>query len=415
MHQPAVLQILDIHRGGSPTAVEVDDQIPDEEDPRGVVTDVEVDDLILVEEDPRGIIAPTSSGVRDYVLVGVLSLLNPSPNSTRHREAGENVILRCYETTHGEDTSLVEEIWEASSSSINDLACAEMMGCLCQQVVLDLSQEQAVSAMNPGDGSTVLDDVLLLIAKGAVDQMKGFHDGRQMIVSLSITLRGNASSESDNVDDVEQEASSLETEIRHYFERALARMQHIQFGKLPHGNEDFGRCKSIVLFSADSALVTASKMARVCLDLTNLANQVSFDQFELHSNQLYRQIGGDESHKLMKRSQSSTKLSSPDDLVEVSAISPELKLTVDQIKSTLYRRVVDQIDELEVRIDLSEGGSDSLDSIPVENFQIHADSILEGISSVFGAASDELDSDLERNWLNGALDSKLDIQARLHD
>ena len=156
-------------------------------------------------------------------------------------------------------------------------------------------------------------------------------------------------------------------------------------------------------------------MARVCLDLTNLANQVSFDQFELYSNQLYRQIGGDESHKLMKRSQSSTKLSSPDDLVEVSAISPELKLTVDQINSTLYRRVVDQIDELEVRIDLSEGGSDSLDSIPVENFQIHADSILEGISSVFGAASDELDSDLERNWLNGALDSKLDIQARLHD
>jgi len=377
--RPAVVRILDIHRGGSP-AVEVDDQISD-------------------EEEPRGAIAPASSGVQEYVLVGVL---NPSSNST-HRGAGEGVILRCYETTHGEDTSLVEEIWDASSSSRNHLACAEMMGCLCRQVVLDLSQEQAISALNPGDGSAFLDDVLLLIAKGAVDQMKGCHDGGQMIVSLSITLRGNVSSQSD----VEQE---LETVLRSYFDRALTRMQHRHFGKMPHGSDEFGRCKSIVLFSADSRMDTARKMARVCLDLANLANQVSFDQFELYSNQLYRQIGGDESHKLLKLSQSSTTLSRPDDLVKTSAISPELKLTVDQIKSTVYRRVADQIDELEERIDLSEGGSNSLDSNPAENFQVHANSILDGISTMFGAASNELVNDLERNWVNA---QRLDLMTQV--
>ena len=371
----AVLRTLDVHRGGGPAVLEVDDHISDEEKPHGVV-------------------APATSGERDYVLVGVL---NPSPNSTCHREAGESVILRCYETSHGEDTSLVEEIWEASSSSRNDLACAEMMGFVCKQVVLDL--EQAVSALNHGDGSTVLDDVLLCIAKGAVDQMKECHDGRQMIVSLSITLRGSASAGND----VEQEALSLETEIRHYFECALTRMQRRHFGKMPHGSEGFERCKSIVLYSADSALDTARKMARVCLDLTSSANQVPFDQFELYSNQMYRQIGGDESYKLTKRSQNSTTLSSRNDLVETSDISPELKLTVDQIKSTVYHRVVDQIGELEERIDLSEGGSNSLEKIPVENFQVHADSILGGISSAFGAASNELNNDIERNWVNGEL------------
>lgn len=214
-----------------------------------------------------------------YATIGILNI--PSLQQ-------QHIILsyKCHDDDQPDDRQINEHwgikgVREASATqtqtnaskeyNAKNLALAEVNGCLCHGIVLNLSQQQidVFRSTTDNNSSEELDDVLLYIAEGMIRRLKGME---QMQIPLSVTFEGRVDDDDDdetsNDTDFENTMENAKRYIQGYLESALSHMRELHFGKTPGAAEhtSYPQCQVAVSLSDKSALDAATEMAQTVLD-----------------------------------------------------------------------------------------------------------------------------------------------------
>lgn len=164
-------------------------------------------------------IEPMNDNEMVYAIVGVLSI----PTTL-----GDNNILLSYKCDDDPDHQIIERwgvneatpidtILPATGNDANELALAEITGCLCHGIVINLPPEMFDSEVDifssAGIASQLLDDVLLYVAEGIIRRLKGT---QQITIPFSISAEDTR-----DVQVNEYAMENVKAYIKGYLERAI--------------------------------------------------------------------------------------------------------------------------------------------------------------------------------------------------
>ncbi|KAL7531412.1 hypothetical protein ACHAXR_009274 [Thalassiosira sp. AJA248-18] len=383
-------------------------------------------------------IEPMNDNEMVYATVGVLSI----PTTL-----GDNNILLSYKCDDDPDHQIIErwgvneatpidKILPAIGNYANELALAEIFGCLCHGIVINLPPEMFDSEVDifssAGIASQLLDDVLLYVAEGIIRRLKGT---QQITIPFSITAEGAR-----DVQVNEYAMENVKAYIKGYLERAIHHVWEKRVGEtvgVDQATDEsyiLQQCKVVVEHSVSSAHDTATKLAKRLLeqnsaDETSKHNIVPRPLFGVLCNQAFieiingRRSGNGQRNEILgewkKLSEDSitTKIAGGKevndnevlevdaatealDKTEVQKISTDLRHRVESVMGLAFRDAEERLLEMENKMDeafLNSSGDESIEEYPMPEFGSDVDSILSAMSASFLALVKDYESDKE--WL----------------
>mmetsp|Transcript_31098 Transcript_31098/g.57676 ORF Transcript_31098/g.57676 Transcript_31098/m.57676 type:complete len:843 (+) Transcript_31098:140-2668(+) len=216
-----------------------------------------------------------------YATIGILNI--PSSQQQHHHHYNTVILLsyKCHDDDQPDDRRINEHwgvtgVHKAASTqtqtNAKNLALAEASGCLCQGIVLNLSQQQIdiFKSTTDNNSSEELDDLLLCVAEGMIRRSEGME---QMQIPFSVTFEGRGDDDDDetnnNDTDFENTMENAKRYIQGYLESALSHIRELHFGKVPGAEHTYPRCQVAISLSDKSALDTATEMVQTVLDQTS--------------------------------------------------------------------------------------------------------------------------------------------------
>ena len=234
-----------------------------------------------------------------YATIGVLNV----PTTL-----GDNSILLGYKCNDNPNDQIherwgIQQDLSATQQSDNDIALAEIHGCLSHGIVLNLSQKLFDSEGDTSQSiaSQDLDDVLLGIAEGIIRRLKGTEP---IQIPLYITFEDVQQSD-ETSEIIAQQTTDY---INEYMELALSRLGQLHIGnhhipeRLDNDDDDvsvdksiLGQCQVVPIYSGCSASETAAILASTILEQNSdkeisMLNIVPLSLFGILCNQMYKEI-----------------------------------------------------------------------------------------------------------------------------
>ena len=358
-----------------------------------------------------------------YATIGILNI------STTH---GDNTIFLSFNYKDDQDHQINEK-WGVRETApiesiilpngyhdVNDLVLAEVYGCLCHGIVINLPEMMMFGS--PDNDSRHLDDMLLCVARGILRRLKG---RQQITIPLFIVL--------DRVEaDCQDPDAAIATTnyIQTYLERALCQLW-VQLVGMP-GDSILEQCNVVVSFSSSSASEkkTAGELAKRILDQDSAYdNIVPRSLFITLCKQMYKEIHKGwlplsdslkevptTEWKMLYLDDSTTTLaknSGADENLELDVAteskkseahpsSSDFRQKVQSVMALAFADAEEDLQDMENKMD--EAFLDSSgESNPMPDFVSDADALLSVVSEFFRPFLDEneLISESDREWANG--------------
>jgi len=370
----------------------------------------------------------TDDDMMIYATIGILNV----PSTTTTNNEDENSILVSY--TDDANGKLVSERWgttnhnnekSISTTTISDdeLALAEVNGCLCHGIVLNM--HQPIFDSNDGE---YLDNVLLCISEGIIRRMKGT---QQVTIPITITFGQDA-----NPIDIDLAKDNAVNYIQEYIEQSIS-----QLWKQMHSSSEV-QCKVIVSFvdttsALDAATEMASKLLENSVDKVMDQNIVPLSLFGILSKQVYTEIQKSRRVDQHNENIAEWKKLPPDDSQDVhieeendknghAADTPtsidkdlidtvqshlpsaDLKKRVESLMAMTFVDVEELLHELEEKmdsafLDMIEDENIKEKDVPMSEFGSNVDAIVSMISASFQTLLDQEEetiTETDREWLN---------------
>eukprot|EP00584_Thalassiosira_punctigera_P008954 CAMPEP_0172526736 /NCGR_PEP_ID=MMETSP1067-20121228/1584_1 /TAXON_ID=265564 ORGANISM="Thalassiosira punctigera, Strain Tpunct2005C2" /NCGR_SAMPLE_ID=MMETSP1067 /ASSEMBLY_ACC=CAM_ASM_000444 /LENGTH=744 /DNA_ID=CAMNT_0013310311 /DNA_START=25 /DNA_END=2259 /DNA_ORIENTATION=+ len=369
-----------------------------------------------------------------YATIGVLNV--PSTD-------GNNFILLSYKCREGPDRWVYEKwgVTEATPTpsilsnngcDANNLEMAEVNGCLCHGIVLNLPRRMDAFASD-GAASKELDELLLCIAKGVIRRSRVTQR-----ITFSITL-GRVGGEKAN----DHYAESAKRYVQGYLKCALAQLWELHFGKSLRvdrtpDNESIDRHFEVILTSSDGfVLNTAMEMANEVLrqstaDEVSRSNIVPRSLFgalctQVHRELLNSRLASDcrvdnkistEWRKLSEKSQNIKTMEitirgsvdGDDEAFDAepapkTMISTDLRQKVESAMAVAFVDAEESLLELEISMDeafLDDDGGGDENCCPMPEFGDNVDAIVGAMSVSILIVLDEINeavSESDRDWV----------------
>lgn len=431
---------IKLYRGGdADTSYFNDDVISEEEEEEEADINISMSPVannneVVLDSSPHSEISTVVSAndqtqTNDMMMYATIGILNV-PTTTSNNDIDENSILVSYK--NDANGKIVSERWGttnhnneksiSTTTTISDdeLALAEVNGCLCHGIVLNI--HQPIFDSNDGE---YLDNVLLCISEGIIRRMKGT---QQVTIPITITFGQDA-----NPIDNDLAKDNAVNYIQEYIEQSIS-----QLWKQMHSSSEV-QCKVIVGFvDTDSALNAATEMANRLLensvDEVMDQNIVPLSLFGILSKQVYTEI--QKSRRVDKRNeniaewkklhedsqdghieQENDKNGHADtpsidkdliNTVQSHLPSADLKKRVESLMAMTFVDVEELLHELEEKmdsafLDMIEDENIKEKDVPMSEFGSNADSIVSVISASFQTLLDQEEetiTETDREWLN---------------
>jgi len=364
----------------------------------------------------------TDDDMMMYATIGILNI----PTTTTTNNVDENSILVSYKDY--ENGQIISERWGttnhnneksiSTTTTISDdeLALAEVNGCLCHGIVLNM--HQPIFDSNDGE---YLDNVLLCISEGIIRRMKGT---QQVTIPITITFGQDA-----NPIDIDLAKDNAVIYIQEYIEQSIS-----QLWKQMHSSSEV-QCKVIVSFvnttsALDAATEMASKLLENSVDEVMDQNIVPLSLFGILSKQVYTEIQKsrrvdqhneniaewemlteDSDVHIEQDDKNGHAADTPRDLintVQSHLPSTDLKKKVESLMATTFVDVEELLHELEEKmdsafLDMIEDENIKEKDVPMSEFGSNVDSIVSVVSASFQTLLDQEEetiTETDREWVN---------------
>ena len=351
-----------------------------------------------------------------YATIGVLNVHTTSDE--------DGAILLSYKSNSNDPNShqiIMHEKWGTTQSSeehqlSNELTLAEINGCICHGIVLNLP------ILPTSESDEYLDNVLMCIAEGIIRRMKGI---QQMSIPLIVTFDNEEAGEEEYELNNNMAKENTKRYIQVFLEQALCRLwKQLNTGDVQSTEEEAAssspssileQCQVMVSVSDTSALETATQIATILLkestDVLMKQNIVPQTLFGVLSKQIYNEIGrrrlghGEKLAEWGKLSEDSQYMNEPTDKLSSSSenegvaalesvlkrrpVSTDLKRKVESLMAMAFVDAEELLLEMEEKMDSAILDIDEVDAtkgIPMPDFGSDADTIVGTISASFADA-----------------------------
>ena len=364
----------------------------------------------------------------DEMMYATIGVFNIPGTANRNKES--IILLSCNKNSEEDDElqKVSYEKWGVVHSSENghdanyddDLVLAEISGCLCHGIVINLSQPQICLEEDDADGvafQQYLDDMLLCVAEGIIRRMKGTQR-----ISIPITLTFDkevAIGEENHLNNIECVKENAKEYVQGYMERAFC----LLWNQLQQTDSSsiLDQCKTTVSVSHQSSkLDTATEMAKDLLQDSSSEvkkqNIVPRSLFGVLSKQVFNEI---HNRRVVHNNVSAEwkKLSEDyrQDVIRIGddsemqkplkqPISAVLKQKVESLMAMAFVDAEELLLDMEHKMDSAflEFSEDEISKDPMPNFGSDADAIVNTMSASFYALLAEQDdiTETESEWVN---------------
>ena len=382
-------------------------------------------------------IAQTLLDDNDEMMYATIGVFNVPGTANRNKE--NIILLGC--NKNFEDNDKLQEVlyekWGVFHSSENgydanfyddDLVLAEISGCLCHGIVINLSQPQMFSSGEDDAASVAsqqyLDEMLLCVAEGIIRSMKGT---QRMTIPITLTFDDEevvATRKENRLNNIEGVKENAKEYVQGYLERALSLLWNQLHSTDPSSILD--QCKTTVIVAHQtSKLDTATEMAKHLLqDSPNEVmkqNIVPRSLFGVLSKQVFNEIHN-RNRRLRRRHNNVSaewkKLSEGyrQDVIRIGddneiqatmkqPISADLKQKVESLMAMAFVDAEELLLEMEHKMDsafLDFGENENSKDCPMPNFGSDADVIVNTMSASFHALLNEQEdiTETDSEWVN---------------
>ena len=392
-----------------------------------------------------------------YATIGMLSLIPKKYEKHNGSSDLDNKILLCYRH-HGNSScqidswgikktiikgndvaALNEENSSWNKEDVEYLAMAEVMGCLCHSIVLNLPEHILDESQLENQH---LDDVLFCLVEGVMRRLKSIERPAQNEITIPIVVSfgGKTVNESDEANNI----TKVKEYLQLFLERALLCARDRHFGdeskKTGADNNKTAATnyKVLVSFSHRSASEAATEMAEEDIGqggsigketlvenlvprsifgilATQINNDISTRWSSLHNVDAETPVVWEKLHKSectkaneQDENGSENEIESADEAASIDATTNTISLSPSQLVSEMIQRLMarefvnaeESLLEMESKMD-SAFLNGSEDEAPMPEFGNDADAILSAMSASFYSLMDEFGSltDEDREWV----------------